>query len=190
MQAQITQVNDGAGNIEAAQVAGSLFLTTQDLRATIGFDINGGTAYVNANVIACTTAVEIDATGQIYCTASDISGVQTIAAGGGGVFQIAGRRVSRTVSITDADSPFSANDDDGIDQVYCDTSGGPITVNLPAAGGDNVNREINVKNTDTGVNDVTVQVTGGGNIDSAATFTLSAEDAISCRSSGGQWWIV
>jgi hypothetical protein len=72
--------------------------------------------------------------------------------------------------------------------ILCDTSGGNITLNLPAAAS-STNAQISIKKTDA-ANTVTIDGNGAETIDGAATAVLSSQwEMISIICDGTSWFI-
>lgn len=91
-------------------------------------------------------------------------------------------------SKTFADTGYSALVEDSL---YVDASGGTTSIVLPTAAAGNSGRRIQIKKTDSSVNAVNVTVTGGGNIDGAATDAISAQyESHTYESNGTQWWLI
>lgn len=89
---------------------------------------------------------------------------------------------------TFADTGYNAIIDDSL---YVDASGGVTSIVLPTAVVGNKGRRIQIKKTDSSVNNVSVTVNGGGNIDGAATFAWNSQYAsYTFESDGIQWWLV
>lgn len=77
------------------------------------------------------------------------------------------------------------------DWVRYDPSGGGFTITLPAATTGNKGKTVGTKNITTSTNTVTVDVTGGGNIDSSATFSMSgSREANTFISNGVDWEVM
>lgn len=89
---------------------------------------------------------------------------------------------------TFADTGYNAIVDDSL---YVDASGGVTSIVLPTAVAGNKGRRIQIKKTDSSVNNVSVTVNGGGNIDGSATFAWNSQYAsYTFESDGIQWWLV
>lgn len=89
---------------------------------------------------------------------------------------------------TFADTGYNAIVDDSL---YVDASGGVTSIVLPTAVVGNKGRRIQIKKTDASVNAVNVTVTGGGNIDGAATDPVSSQyESHTYESDGAQWWLI
>jgi hypothetical protein len=77
--------------------------------------------------------------------------------------------------------------------IFADATGGAVTVTLPAADVDSVNRDVHVKklNTTAGAA-VTIATRGTDTIDGGATFVITTQyESRHCVSNGdGEWWIV
>lgn len=79
----------------------------------------------------------------------------------------------------------------GVTVVLADATSGAITVNLPAASGDNENRMIAVKKVDSSVNAVTVDGNASETIDGSTTRVLSSQyDVVMMVSDGSNWNVV
>jgi hypothetical protein len=97
--------------------------------------------------------------------------------------------VTQVVSITSADSPYAARDDDHT--IFVDTSGGAVTVTLtPAAA--ITGREYIIKKTTGDANAITIDPNGAETIDGAATHVFGgavAMDSRTVQSDGTSWWV-
>jgi hypothetical protein len=97
----------------------------------------------------------------------------------------AGRTLVAT--ITSAASPYTITT---ATTVLCNAAGGAITVNLPAASG-NSGKILNVKKTDSSVNNVTVDGNVAETIDGALTQALKKQwDSIQIQCDGSNWFII
>jgi len=74
--------------------------------------------------------------------------------------------------------------------VVADTTGGVVTLTLPAIGGAPIGQTITVKRNG-GNNDVVVNAASGDKIDGGSSVTVGeAYNAVAIQSDGSQWWIV
>jgi hypothetical protein len=92
-----------------------------------------------------------------------------------------------TDSINNTDSPYAVATTTEI--VFCDTSSGAITVNLPTAVSD-TGRKFTFKLTTAG-NTLTIDPNGAQTIDGATTFELRADDEeVTVVSDGANWQVI
>lgn len=122
--------------------------------------------------------------------ANHISGGDPITVGdlGGDAAGTARPPTTNVKAKTFADTGYNAIVDDSL---YVDASGGVTSIVLPTAVVGNKGRRIQIKKTDSSVNNVSVTVNGGGNIDGAATFAWNSQYAsYTFESDGIQWWLV
>ena len=89
-------------------------------------------------------------------------------------------------SIDDTDSPYTAGVEENL---YCDATSNPITVNLPSAVTSN-GKTYRIKKTDASANAVTIDANASETIDGATTLALSAQyDAATICCDGAAWHI-
>lgn len=94
------------------------------------------------------------------------------------------------VSITpirEESSNYTITSSDGT--VGVDTSGGAVTITLPAVAAVTAGIKYTIKNID-GANAVTVDADGSETIDGATTATVPYPNALKVQSTGTGWWII
>lgn len=90
-------------------------------------------------------------------------------------------------TIVFADSPYTVLAADAT--LFADATGGPITVNLPAAAA-NAGRIITVKKIDSSANEVTIDPNGAETLDGAVTQSIGVQyTSYSMQSDGANWFI-
>ena len=115
------------------------------------------------------------------------NGSNALEIGTDGDVDFSGAVLESLVSINNTNSPYTVAD--GVRTVIADASSGAITINLPAASGQN-QRKITIKKTDAS-NNVTIDANGAEEIDGATTKVLSTQYEIAtlvCDAS--RWHIV
>lgn len=78
------------------------------------------------------------------------------------------------------------------DTIYANATGGNITMTLPtpaSAGGSGVTQSFRIKRIDSSANTVTVQVSGGANMDTYSSMSLSPYYSADFQSNGTQYYI-
>lgn len=121
-------------------------------------------AWPNTIGMGCTDSDEITIFGDVNITGTLTAG----ATGASGPFVL-----NKSVTITNADSPYNVVDDDHL--ILVDTTGGPVTVNLPTSvSGAITDRQVIIKDSafNAAINNITISG-GAGNIDNAPSFVLN-----------------
>jgi len=78
----------------------------------------------------------------------------------------------------------------GVSVVLASASVGQVSINLPDAAGDNVNRMITVKKTDATANNVVINPDGADTIDGASSVSITTQYAAVMLISDGSNWSV
>lgn len=101
--------------------------------------------------------------------------------------QVTGSYAGSIKTITSADSPYTATDADYT--IIANTSGGNITINLPATSGI-TGRIYNIKEISAS-NTLTIDPNASENIDGSTTKTINTQyQSVQIISDGTQWWII
>ena len=189
---------NGTDDIQLATAAQNGVATAAQISKLDGIeplaDVTDATNVATAGAVMHTQA---DAKGDILAASGDNSFArvpvgsdgQLLAADSGqaaGVgWQNAG--VLSFVNIDNTDSPYTAA---GAVVIICDTTGGAITVNLPAAAS-SAGVIYRIKKISASANNVTVDGNGGETIDDALTVDITAQyESIDVFCDGVEWWIL
>jgi hypothetical protein len=154
----------------------------------INLDNKGSNTHAQIDTALTASAGHIAANGTSVHSLGTMSiqAANNVAITGGsitGVSGISGGWTATTVS----SSPFTATSDNTI---LCNTSGGIITINLPAAAS-NANKVYNIKKIDSSGNSITIDANASETIDGTLTKSLNLQyESITIQCDGSNWYIL